>query len=197
MKGAAYITGSPGRQYVRILDAEQHKTLIMTGKLCPYCLNATRYVDSAEIYNGTSYGMVYRCTPCDAHVGVHKGTDKALGRVANKELREWKKEAHRLFDGLWKEKMRQGFTQQDARTTAYKWLSLKLSISEDECHIGMMDIDDCKRVVELCKQFYKSQQPQQTIEYTEFEERAAIYEFEAGMSREEAERKAKATIYKQ
>ena len=31
--------------------------------------------------------MIYICKPCDAYVGVHKGTDKALGRLANKELR--------------------------------------------------------------------------------------------------------------
>ena len=29
-----------------------------------------------------------------AYVGVHKGTDKPLGRLANAELRYWKKRAH-------------------------------------------------------------------------------------------------------
>lgn len=60
---------------------------IFKGKVCPYCKEQTEYVDSACIY-GKSYGMIYLCRKCDAYVGVHKGTNKALGRLANKELRQ-------------------------------------------------------------------------------------------------------------
>lgn len=65
-------------------------TLILTGKICPYCGQPTEYVDSAALYHGISYGMIYLCRKCDAYVGVHRGTDKALGRLANRSLREWK-----------------------------------------------------------------------------------------------------------
>lgn len=74
---------------------------IISGKICPYCGKPTDYVDSSTIY-GKSYGMTYLCKACDAYCGVHKGPDKALGRVANKELRHWKKEAHKYFDLIWK-----------------------------------------------------------------------------------------------
>ena len=73
------------------------------GLLCPYCLNLTEYVDSSIIY-GKSYGMIYLCKRCDAYVGVHRGTAKSLGRLANKTLRHWKKEAHRYFDNIWMRK---------------------------------------------------------------------------------------------
>lgn len=72
---------------------------ILTGKICPYCGKPTEYVDSSVIY-GRSYGMIYLCRDCKAYVGVHKGTDQALGRLANAELREAKKEAHFYFDQI-------------------------------------------------------------------------------------------------
>ena len=100
--------------------------------------------------------MMYICRPCDAWVGVHKGTDKALGRLANKELREAKKEAHFWFDKIAKTnliykvfpKYMDGVSN---RNRAYLWLSEQLGIPRDICHIGMMDVADCKRVIELCK----------------------------------------------
>lgn len=129
---------------------------ILAGKVCPYCDGATEYVDSAVVYYGKSYGMIYLCKPCNAWVGVHKGTDTALGRLANNELRKWKKEAHRYFDGLWKKKMTQGFTKQESRTAAYIWLSSKMGIEPEYTHIGMFDVTQCKQVVEICRPFYKS-----------------------------------------
>ena len=56
---------------------------------CDYCGRQAEYVDSKVVY-GKSYGMMYLCRNCMAYVGVHKGTDKPLGRLANAELRYWK-----------------------------------------------------------------------------------------------------------
>lgn len=123
------------------------------GKVCPYCGQPTEYVDSEVIY-GRTYGMVYLCRPCDAWVGTHKGTDRALGRLANAELREWKKKAHGYFDALWKRKMQQGASKQKARGLAYKWLSGELGIPPKETHIGMFDVDQCKKVVEVCRKYH-------------------------------------------
>ena len=124
-------------------------TLLYAGKICPYCECKTEYVDSAVVY-GRSYGMIYLCRKCDAYVGVHKGTSNALGRLANAELRHWKKEAHKYFDALWQKKMTKGFTKHEARGGAYKWLSKEMGLHIDLTHIGMMDVEQCKRVVELC-----------------------------------------------
>lgn len=110
--------------------------------LCPYCGKRAEYVDSAEVYRGRSYGMIYLCRPCDAYVGTHKGTDVPLGRLANKELRRWKNRAHAAFDPLWQSKR---FT----RRGAYRWLSEQLGIPREEAHIGMFDIDMCRRVLEV------------------------------------------------
>lgn len=122
----------------------------VSGKTCPYCLKKTVYVDSEEVY-GRSYGMIYLCRPCDAWVGVHKGTNHALGRLANDELREAKKEAHYYFDKLWKAKMLQGISKNKSRGAAYKWLASQLGIKAPETHIGWFDVDMCNRVVEICR----------------------------------------------
>lgn len=95
--------------------------------------------------------MVYHCSDCDAYVGVHKNTDRALGRLANKELREAKKLAHRHFDSLWKRAVDKGRSKKEARGAAYQWLSDQLGTPKEYTHIGMFDIDLCKRVVEVCK----------------------------------------------
>ena len=120
------------------------------GKTCPYCESKTEFIDSSYIY-GRSYGMIYCCKPCIAYVGVHKGTDKALGRLANAELREAKKEAHRYFDLLWKKKIEFGYSKSEGRSKAYKWISDEMKIKPADTHIGMFDVDRCNRVVELCK----------------------------------------------
>ncbi|MFB6456540.1 zinc-finger-containing protein [Chitinophaga sp. Hz27] len=122
---------------------------IMEGKICPYCHSPTEYTDSIEIY-GRSYGMIYICRPCDAYCGVHKGTVKALGRLANKELRHWKKQAHTAFDQIW-------LSKRMKRNQAYRWLSDNLNIPTSSCHIGMFDVEQCKAVVELSKKYLNEQ----------------------------------------
>lgn len=109
---------------------------------CPYCNEPPVLVDGAEVYHGRSYGKIWLCRPCQAWVGVHKGTDQPLGRLANKELREWKIKAHAAFDPRWKGK--------SDRREAYGWLAEQLGIEREKAHIGMFDVETCKRVVELC-----------------------------------------------
>lgn len=110
---------------------------------CPYCGQQAEYVDSAVIY-GRSYGMVYLCRPCDAYVGVHKGTDQPLGRLANRELRRWRNRAHAMFDPLWqKGRFRR------RRNDAYAWLAEKMGLPKEETHIAMFDIPQCKQVIQI------------------------------------------------
>lgn len=128
---------------------------MLNGTKCPYCRKASEFVDSEVIY-GKSYGMIYYCKPCDAYVGVHKGTKQALGRLANRELRAWKKSAHAHFDNLWEQKMQQGFSKTKARRSAYKWLSECMRIPINRTHIGMFDVEQCSEVVELCRPYFKN-----------------------------------------
>ena len=116
--------------------------LVLCGWSCPYCGNPTKLVEDSHIY-GRSYGTkCYICKPCDAWVGCHKGTDRALGRVANKELRELKHRAHEAFDPIWKE----GYL---SRNAAYESLSIALGLPKEQTHIGMFDEEMCRKVIEV------------------------------------------------
>lgn len=118
--------------------------LILLGWSCPYCGRPTRLVDSSVVY-GRSYGCkCYYCEPCQAWVGCHKGTDKALGRIADKYLRELKRQAHESFDRIWNE----GYIK---RNEAYRLLSEALGLPIEQTHIGMFDEDLCRRTISLSK----------------------------------------------
>ncbi|MDR1246109.1 MAG: DUF3268 family zinc-finger domain-containing protein [Clostridiales Family XIII bacterium] len=119
--------------------------------VCPYCGRAAEYTDSKTVY-GRSYGMIYLCRDCDAYVGVHKGTDKPLGRLANRELRRWKNAAHAAFDELWRFG---SFTRREA----YAWLSRQLGIPIKKTHIGMFDIAECKKVITAATDFKEGLKP--------------------------------------
>lgn len=112
---------------------------------CPYCGMRAEYVDSSEIY-GKSYGMIYLCRPCDAYVGVHKGTSRPLGRLANAELRHWKIAAHAAFDPLWQS------GEYEKRNDAYAWLAEQMGLPRSKTHIGMFDIEQCKQVIQICNE---------------------------------------------
>ena len=115
--------------------------------ICPYCNKEAELVTGDIIYphrQDLYEKSFYLCEPCNAYVGCHNGTDEPLGRLANAELRQAKMWAHKFFDAIWKSgKMK--------RKQAYEWLADKLEIEIEDCHIGMFDIDMCKKVVEICK----------------------------------------------
>lgn len=132
---------------------------IMKGEICPYCGAKPELIDSAEIYNGTSYGLMYICRPCDAYVSCHLGTNTPKGRLANAELRQLKIEAHEVFDTIWKQKYKRG------RYQAYYWLSKQLQRPFDLTHIGMMDEETCRRTIAICKKYLFQKDPDKFPEY--------------------------------
>ncbi len=109
---------------------------------CHYCGGPAELVDSARVYNGRSYGMIWDCRPCDAYVGVHRNAP--LGRLANKELRGWKVKAHAAFDPLWTQG---GMKRRDA----YAVMQRLMGMTPDQAHIGKFDVADCQRLVEALK----------------------------------------------
>jgi hypothetical protein len=129
---------------------------------CPYCgERAQLLTNSAKIYQGRDYGPVWICWSCEAWVGVHKGSLRPLGRLANAALRQEKIKAHSMFDRLWTWRhIRWVYADVEvpnyvlvsiARKRAYLWLAEHLGISPADCHIGMFDIHQCRRVVEVIR----------------------------------------------
>ncbi len=76
--------------------------------ICRYCGGVIKLIPAKAVYGesarrlGMEGEFVYQCQNCNARVGCHKGTMRALGNVANEVLRLKRMEAHRVFDGLWK-----------------------------------------------------------------------------------------------
>lgn len=121
----------------------------MTIDKCPYCFGKVHRVDGTVIYphrSDLADKSFWLCRKCWAYVGCHPGTVRPLGRLANTELRKWKQAAHAAFDPLWRDGK---LTRKDA----YRRLSELLGIPEDDTHIGMFDVHDCKRVIEAVKGF--------------------------------------------
>jgi hypothetical protein len=125
---------------------------------CEYCGDTPELHEKSEhIYNGKDYGPVWQCPLCQAYVGCHLGTHKALGRLATKELREWKMRAHAAFDPLWKVRiLRRQKGWKKSRGKGYQWLAEQLGLPCDECHIGYFTIEQCKRVVEICTPYLRN-----------------------------------------
>jgi hypothetical protein len=115
-------------------------------KQCPYCGGKVFLRDSSIIYNGTSYGLVYICgnygNGCDAFVGVHKGTNRELGTLANAPLRELRKKCHSKFDELWK-------SGEFTRREAYHWLHEAMELSKRQAHIAKFDDMQCLKFLSL------------------------------------------------
>ena len=107
--------------------------------ICPYCNKEAKFCENKEIY-GKNYGksyMCYLCKPCDAYVGTHNNTSRALGTMANRELRQWRIKAHAAIDPLWKSKV---YRRKDIYKSLRKLFGKKI-------HIGESDVQTCKDIV--------------------------------------------------
>lgn len=107
---------------------------------CPYCRVPARRVDSANIYHGRSFGLIYLCTnypQCDARVGAHSRTKRPLGTMARKTLRGLRRECHAKFDPLWKDGTL-------TRSAAYQFLERLMRVGVAEAHIARFDERRCR-----------------------------------------------------
>lgn len=120
-------------------------------RVCPFCRSSVSLVDSAKVYH-RSYGFIYLCDSyprCDARVGCHSNSNKPLGTLADRELRQWRSLAHRQFDPLWQSGI---FT---SRQAAYKWLAKAMGLPPALTHVAMFDIRQCQRAIAVVKQFHQ------------------------------------------
>lgn len=111
---------------------------------CNLCQGKVAYTSNANIY-GRRYGSgyCYLCTECGAYVGTHEPwPDRALGILADAEMRKWKMKCHKLFDPFWKGK-------RSARRTMYGRLAEQMGIPVSECHFGYFDLDELKKAYEI------------------------------------------------
>lgn len=82
--------------------------------------------------------MCYYCRECDAYVGCHKNSRRALGTMADKPLRNLRVKVHRTLDPLWR-------SRKYSRQTVYDKLHEFFGFS---VHVGASDDDMCYEILE-------------------------------------------------
>ncbi|MCM1291095.1 MAG: DUF3268 family zinc-finger domain-containing protein [Prevotella sp.] len=113
---------------------------IKDGEVCQYCM-----CDTIVQHRGM---VRYRvCPKCGASVRCHDGTERGMGSVADRATGRSRKEAHRWFDAIWKNKLKK------SRYNAYSWLALRLKMNKDDVHFGLFDEHKCNEVIKLCKAY--------------------------------------------
>lgn len=114
--------------------------------VCPYCRKPAQYTSNEEVY-GKPYGkwpMIWlcKCQPGFAYVGCVRDTDKPLGTMASKPLREMRIQAHAAIDPIWKEgRMKRG--------EVYEWLSGRMG---RVVHVGESDTAACRQIILLAEE---------------------------------------------
>lgn len=113
--------------------------------LCPHCGREANLVSQKVVY-GKVYGRggkLWVCSnfpECDSYVGCHASSSKPLGTLANAEQRQLRKQAHALFDPLW----RKG---EMSRTAAYSKMAEMLEIPEHEAHISQLSSPQLEKLI--------------------------------------------------
>jgi len=113
--------------------------------ICPYCGQFSVQTTGKVIYphrDDLADKVMYHCEPCKAWVGCHPN-GKPFGRLANSKLRYLKIQAHAALDSYWQ-------NGEFKREDVYHMLSKAIDIPRHACHIGWFDVEQCKRVIDLC-----------------------------------------------
>lgn len=130
-------------------------------KVCNLCGGPVEYISNAQIY-GRQYGsgFCYRCRSCGAYVGTHKPQPrKALGILANTEMREWKQKCHNQFDPFWQEHK----DKQRRRKNLYIRLAGEMGIDVRDCHFGYFDLDQLKTAYRILEKWWEN--PPEDMDY--------------------------------
>lgn len=121
--------------------------IITKPKHCNLCGGDVIYTSNAVIY-GKEYGSgrCYLCTECGAYVGTHRPyPERAMGILANKEMRAKKRECHDVFDKMW--------SNGKERSRLYKKLAKEMNMKLEDCHFGYMDIQDLEMALYFIKRW--------------------------------------------
>jgi hypothetical protein len=126
----------------------EHGACLPPPEACPACGKRPELVTGATLYghridlNGK---LFWRCPDGCAHVGCHAGTSVPLGLLATEQVRQARIRAHAAVDALW------GAGGAMSRDRVYGELTRRLGLSREACHIGRFDVDECERVVTICR----------------------------------------------
>lgn len=120
---------------------------------CPYCGHKLVFrtaeqmgVDEEE---GVNFWACSNYPECDAYVRTNRYSQKPRGTVANGELRQLRRETHKVFNRLYES----GYMKKDE---AYLWLSKVMGCTRQQTHIGQFSEYTCKIVIEEVNKFIQN-----------------------------------------
>lgn len=120
-----------------------------------FCINCNKDIEAVltsgkEIYTHRTdlYNLkFYKCPICKNYVGCHKGTDKPLGCIPTKQLKQARMKAHNYIDKYWK-------TGICKRKEIYKILSNHFGY---EYHNGnTKTIEECEEAIKVINEHFKA-----------------------------------------
>ena len=97
---------------------------------------------------------IYVCSKypeCDSYVGAHKRSRKPKGTLADKNLRNKRIEAHKIFNKLWTTGLME-------KWQAYKWMQGKLGLHRYDAHIAKLSPYMCDLLIKYCCEVLQNQQ---------------------------------------
>jgi hypothetical protein len=115
---------------------------------CMECGKVARLVKGDAIYphRADLFARNFWLCECGAYCGCHGVTTRPLGFPCGAETRHARKNAHEVFDPIWRSGMMR-------RAAAYAWLAGQLGITREECHIGMMTAHQARQTMLVARSF--------------------------------------------
>jgi hypothetical protein len=124
---------------------------------CMECGYRAFLTTGAEIYphrRDLSGGNYYKCPKCpNSYCGCHRGTKKPLGVPCGPETRNARTYVHRVLDPIWKKSGAAG-----ARRQVYQALADHMGLSMKDTHVGLFDIQQCRKAYRFLLSFRKSEE---------------------------------------
>ncbi|MDR1630761.1 MAG: DUF3268 family zinc-finger domain-containing protein [Oscillospiraceae bacterium] len=115
---------------------------------CQYCGRTAVLRPATYVYGDKAIEEhVYVCSGypvCNSYVGVHKGTLKPKGTLANGDLRNLRIHAHKLFSHFWTCGLM-------SKKEAYRWMRYKFALTEEQAHIGNFSEYMCTQFMDECR----------------------------------------------
>ena len=117
---------------------------------CSYC-GSQAFLRPASVVRahavpGEEVYVCARYPACDAYVSAHRESRLPMGTLADRLLRQRRRQAHIALNQLWE----QGLM---TRKEAYRWLQVQLGLPEAEAHIARFSEFRCQQVIDLCGRF--------------------------------------------
>lgn len=104
------------------------------------------------VLQSTRYGDRWHCNEPECTVACWSGSTST---PADAETRKARHDCHGAFDPLWKGP-HGPFYGRGGRSRAYKWLRKEMGLSISKAHIGMFDLEQCRKLLAIIRDQFSS-----------------------------------------